>query len=216
MIRTGQRTNRSTGEGRVVVALLMAVAACVATVSQAAADAGPGFSGQARETGLSGAEAGQGLPPLISPQEARRISASADPARAAADAYRVKNDNSGKCLAAQGSGDSTPTIQFDCSTFADQYWYFVGDSYSNVQLRNFNSGKCLLVRGGANGAIAVQYPCLNYPDQKWDVRFDPNGNGHYMLANRNSGKCLVDHRNGSNPYQFSCNSGYQDQWWHTG
>ncbi|WP_411084688.1 peptidase inhibitor family I36 protein [Streptomyces sp. cmx-18-6] len=57
MTRTGQRTNGSTGVGRVVVALLMAMAACVATVSSAAADARPGFSGQAREAGLSGAEA---------------------------------------------------------------------------------------------------------------------------------------------------------------
>ncbi len=82
MTLTRQRTNRPTGVGRVVAALLMTMAASAATVSPATADAGPGFSGQ-------------GLPPLISPQEARHISTSADPARAAADAYRVKNDNSG-------------------------------------------------------------------------------------------------------------------------
>lgn len=51
MTRTRQRTYRSTGVGRVVVALLMAMAACVATVSSAAADARPGFSAQAREPG---------------------------------------------------------------------------------------------------------------------------------------------------------------------
>ncbi|GAA4694917.1 RICIN domain-containing protein [Streptomyces youssoufiensis] len=160
----------------------------------------------------------QQLPPLLTPREAQRIAASPDPLKAAkaADAYRIKNDNSGKCLVAQGSANDTPAIQFNCATFQDQYWIFSGSSFSNVQLVNANSGKCLLVRGGNDGSVAVQYQCADYADQKWDVRFDPNGNGHFMLANRNSGKCLVGQNNGSNPFQFSCNNGFQDQWWHNG
>ncbi|MFC9246164.1 peptidase inhibitor family I36 protein [Streptomyces sp. NPDC057136] len=67
--RTQRRFDRSTGVGRVVIALLMTLAACVATAGTAGAAtvtdstrgtgtvAAPDFSAQAKGAGLSGAEA---------------------------------------------------------------------------------------------------------------------------------------------------------------
>ncbi|MFG2919549.1 RICIN domain-containing protein [Kitasatospora sp. NPDC048298] len=130
------------------------------------------------------------------------------------------NDHSGQCLVSRGYGESYAQ-QYTCdynlgTNWADQHWNFTGSSWDDVQVRNDSSSLCLAVRGGDNNATAVQTTCGAWPDQHWQVRFDPNGNGHFMLANRYSGKCLAvqGFTNDTVAIQFDCNNGYQDQWWH--
>ncbi|MEU3571560.1 RICIN domain-containing protein [Kitasatospora sp. NPDC036755] len=137
----------------------------------------------------------------------------------------VQNDHSGRCLVARGFSESN-AVQFGCdytvgTYWADQHWTFLGPNTDDLHLVNANSGLCLAVRGGLNDAVAVQAPCdykvgTNWQDQHWQVRFDPNGNFHFMLANHNSGKCLVvrGFDNDSQAVQFTCDNGFQDQWWH--
>ncbi|RGD62009.1 hypothetical protein DR950_33535 [Kitasatospora xanthocidica] len=140
----------------------------------------------------------------------------------------MANDHSGKCLVARGSGESSAQqygCDYDLGAFwRDQHWDFTGSSWANVQVRNVNSGLCLTVRGGSDNAVAVQTACDDtqgayWKDQHWEVRFDPiKNNGHYMLANLNSGKCLAvqGFANDTVAIQFQCNNGYQDQWWNVG
>ncbi|MFE2166088.1 RICIN domain-containing protein [Streptomyces sp. NPDC059447] len=158
-------------------------------------------------------------PTLMSPETARRVASSADPAAAAAatGAFRVRNYNSGKCLVVQGKGNGTRAIQYTCTTLDDQYWYFIGSSTDDVELRNFNSNKCLVVQGTENNSSAFQYDCHeNLADQRWQLRLDA-GN-HYMLANRNSWKCLVVQGGGDGavPFQYDCHENLDDQWWYRG
>ncbi|MFG2753526.1 RICIN domain-containing protein [Streptomyces xanthophaeus] len=160
---------------------------------------------------------GKGLPRVISPADAARIDASADPAAAAATTAGplfIQNFNSAKCLVAQGTANSTTLFQYGCAFFDDQYWYAVMDSSGYVQLKNYNSGKCMVVQGTANGAQAFQYTCGNWADQQWALDLDTTDT-YVMLRNRNSGKCLVlqGKTDGAVPFQFSCNGAYGDQWW---
>lgn len=86
--------------------------------------------------------------------------------------YRVRNQNSGQCLAVPGA-DTTAgrqVVQWPCSTLPDHYW---GVEYTanGKRLVNWNSGQCLAVPGGSTGqgTQVVQWPCSStLPDHYWN------------------------------------------------
>jgi hypothetical protein len=84
--------------------------------------------------------------------------------------YRLRNNNSGKCLAIGDSDTSNgaKAIQFTCGDGPEQEWKH--DSQS--RLRNMNSGRCLAIPGGssAGGVQAIQWTCQagnTNPEQTW-------------------------------------------------
>ncbi|MFC0844130.1 RICIN domain-containing protein [Streptomyces noboritoensis] len=85
--------------------------------------------------------------------------------------YRVRNLNSGQCLAVPGA-DTTAgrqVVQWPCSTLPDHYW---GVEYTanGKRLVNWNSRQCLAVPGGSTsqGNQVVQWPCSTLPDHYWN------------------------------------------------
>ena len=85
-----------------------------------------------------------------------------------------------------------------------------------VDLWNVQQGKCLAVRGGAEGAPVVGTACRpEYIDQHW--RFmSIGGSSVYHVRNRNSQKCIVARKTGSQAHkavQTGC-AAYQDQYWY--
>ncbi|GAA2933630.1 hypothetical protein GCM10020221_31720 [Streptomyces thioluteus] len=85
--------------------------------------------------------------------------------------YRVRNDNSGQCLAVPGASTTagTQVVQWPCGTQPDHYW---GVEYTanGKRLVNWNSRQCLAVPGAstAQGDKVVQWPCNTLPDHYWN------------------------------------------------
>ncbi|GAA0445057.1 RICIN domain-containing protein [Streptomyces stramineus] len=85
--------------------------------------------------------------------------------------YRVRNLNSGQCLAVPGASktEGTQVIQWPCGTWADHYW---GIDYTSggKRLVNWNSGQCLAIPGAsrAQGEKAIQWPCGTWADHYWN------------------------------------------------
>ncbi|MFC9800976.1 RICIN domain-containing protein [Streptomyces bacillaris] len=83
------------------------------------------------------------------------------------DRVRVRNLNSGKCLAIGGSStaNGANAIQWTCSTNTDQVWIYD----SAFRLRNLNSDRCLAIPNSSttSGTKAIQWTCNTSPDQQW-------------------------------------------------
>ncbi|WP_190108631.1 RICIN domain-containing protein [Streptomyces cinnamoneus] len=85
--------------------------------------------------------------------------------------YRVRNYNSGQCLAVPGASTTagTQVIQWPCGTWPDHYW---GIEYTNKgkRLVNWNSRQCLAVPGAstAQGEKVIQWPCGTWADHYWN------------------------------------------------
>ncbi|MFF4160664.1 RICIN domain-containing protein [Streptomyces sp. NPDC001678] len=85
--------------------------------------------------------------------------------------YRVRNLNSGQCLAVPGASTTagTQVIQWPCSTWPDHYW---GIEYTSrgARLVNWNSKQCLAIPGAstAQGEKVIQWPCGTWPDHYWN------------------------------------------------
>lgn len=93
---------------------------------------------------------------------------------------------------------------------------YTGGGWNDVQLVNSNSGLFLVARGTGT---AAQADCdhnrgTRWEDQHWAFLFDPNGNRHFLLYNRNSKKCLAvqGFDNETAAIQSDCHNEYQDQW----
>lgn len=152
--------------------------------------------------------------------------ATADPS--AAIVYtRIAADNTHdplKCLTVVAADTSERAIQFQCDPrFDDQFWALIptGPGSEWHWLQNLHSQKCLVVQGTANNTQAFQYTCSDqFHDQFFRV-YSTRAGGDFMLQRYNppadgAGKCLAtrDNFNGSPVIQFTCNTGYADQWWH--
>lgn len=131
------------------------------------------------------------------------------------------NLNSGQCLTAPSTVNSSEVVQYPCYNYADQYWtsseYVGADGGGDYyHLRNFNSGKCLVVQGTVTSTHAIQFTCSGYNDQNWYMV--SAGYVYFQLKNRNSGKCLVVQGSNDNQpaIQAPCNSSYSDQLWYFG
>ncbi|MEV6776957.1 RICIN domain-containing protein [Streptomyces syringium] len=86
--------------------------------------------------------------------------------------YRLRNLNSGQCLAVPGASTDpgTQVIQWPCGTWKDHYW---GIEYTNrgTRLVNWNSGQCLAIPGASRvqGEKAIQWPCGTWADHYWNI-----------------------------------------------
>ncbi|WP_370417978.1 RICIN domain-containing protein [Streptomyces sp. QH1-20] len=86
--------------------------------------------------------------------------------------YRLRNLNSGQCLAVPGASTNpgTQVIQWPCGTWKDHYW---GVEYTNrgTRLVNWNSGQCLAIPGASRvqGEKAIQWPCGTWADHYWNI-----------------------------------------------
>ncbi|MFE2166599.1 RICIN domain-containing protein [Streptomyces sp. NPDC059447] len=151
---------------------------------------------------------------VVTPAEAQSLAAAQGLSSVVPGVYeRLENANSGKCLLVQGYANGNKAVQYDCTTFDDEYWLREGTA-THFRLRNLNSQKCLVVQGGANGAQAFQYDCANYEDQYWY----PKNFGYTAVGiqNWNSAKCLVAQGYGNSPvFQYDC-VGLADQRWYVG
>ena len=97
-----------------------------------------------------------------------------EPIDAAPGYYRLRNQNTGRCLAAPNPGNGAKLVQYDCvDGWYDQWWLpeLMPDNV-HYRLRNYKSGRCLAVPSnkGDNGETAVNYNCiLGYNDQWWQI-----------------------------------------------
>ncbi|MEU3353998.1 RICIN domain-containing protein [Streptomyces sp. NPDC037389] len=85
--------------------------------------------------------------------------------------YRIRNENSGQCLAVPGASTTagTQVIQWPCGTQPDHYWGIEFTS-NGKRLVNWNSKQCLAVPGASTvqGEKVVQWPCSStLPDHYW-------------------------------------------------
>ncbi|WP_285709946.1 RICIN domain-containing protein [Microtetraspora sp. NBRC 16547] len=96
----------------------------------------------------------------------------ADPA---APSYRIRNANSGSCLAIAGASTAAGAlaVQQPCSSGTEQQWTWYGTT--GRQLKNTNSGLCLSI-GTTNtpsSAQAFQAPCGSGAEQQWIQQVGP-------------------------------------------
>ncbi|MFH8221996.1 RICIN domain-containing protein [Streptomyces sp. NPDC018057] len=143
-----------------------------------------------------------------------------------ADAIRIANYNSGKCLeiADWRTDNGAPARQWDCTGGNNQLWYVTDSSGIGTTLVNKNSGKCLEIADWRtdDGAPARQWDCTGNRNQEWNYDHAVilgSGAASYLkgLSNLNSGKCVVIQgaTNGSPAFQYSCTvHSYADQWWY--
>ncbi|SFQ96251.1 Ricin-type beta-trefoil lectin domain-like [Lentzea waywayandensis] len=97
-----------------------------------------------------------------------------EPIAAAPGYYRLRNQNTGRCVAAANPSNGAKVVQYDCvDGYYDQWWLpeLMPDNV-HYRLRNYKSGRCLAVPSnqGQNGGNAVSYNCiLGYNDQWWQI-----------------------------------------------
>ncbi|MFF1482931.1 RICIN domain-containing protein [Streptomyces sp. NPDC058301] len=98
------------------------------------------------------------------------------PAHATPRLYRIKNANSGQCLAvgAASKAGGAGVIQWTCVPGAvEQLWYFDGPWYVNgvdfYRIINWNSGMCLADPASSTnaGVQMIQYGCGSGHEQFW-------------------------------------------------
>jgi hypothetical protein len=135
----------------------------------------------------------------------------------------IQNEFGLRCLVVQYL--EQPAFVWDCNRdFGDQRWSLqdFSDSYhpNRWRIQNWHDSRiCLAVRGTQNGNRAVGVQCdARYADQFWAIYDRSPGHSH-LLANYNSGKCLVAQGDPGSPpgapaFQYDCNLFWADQHWY--
>ncbi|MFI1016002.1 RICIN domain-containing protein [Streptomyces sp. NPDC020965] len=126
----------------------------------------------------------------------------------AAEFYKIRNQNSGKCLAIGSSShaNGARAIQWDCLNSNAQVWV-----WGSEHLVNFNSGKYLAIGAGsiANGANAIQWERTGTAAQRW------RKDGAHII-NQNSRKFLAigagSDANGANAIQWDYTGTATQRW----
>ena len=131
------------------------------------------------------------------------------------ETHALQNQNSFRCLTAQGNANNAPAFQYTCDGLVDQAWTFVpynGTGGMGFEIENINSGKCLVTQGTNPNMPAFQYDCAGFPDSAWIK--DDELNGQYELRNLNSGLCLLvqGFDNGTQAMSYYCD-GLADELW---
>lgn len=117
-----------------------------------------------------------------------------------ANAFVLKNYNSGLCLAAWGGNTSpgTSLIQWNCDHTESQVWVPSSFYSSSTRLLNFDENMCIGVENAStsNGASLILWSCNGANDQQW--RFTkqaghtmPGARDCYFVQNVNSSKLMA-------------------------
>ena len=144
---------------------------------------------------------------------------------AATTFYKLRGDESGKCMDVQGGGtaNGTRVILWMCNGQANQDWKIIPypDQWPSryiVQSRlDPLHTKCLTVHGGGdeNGAYLDIWDCMEQPNQIWSFNWI-EGNLHRLVA-VSSGKCATVNggsvQNGAVLDQWDCLPGHRNQAW---
>ncbi|OLZ71529.1 hypothetical protein AV521_11390 [Streptomyces sp. IMTB 2501] len=132
------------------------------------------------------------------------------------DAQYLYNDYSKLCAGAGNKiENSTPVIQWGCTSAQDERWVFEETKDNNGNpayiVQNAYSGKCMGPASSlANGAGMIQYTCNGAVDEKWWYDQDT-----HELRNVYSGKCLglgSAATKGSQLIQWPCNGAQDERW----
>lgn len=134
------------------------------------------------------------------------------------------NNSTGRCMAVKAADNrnGAPAFQYDCLSYADQFWNVEPAGGGKVRIKNAYTGRCLAVKAAdnRNGAPVFQYDCLDYADQYWYITRYVNERGEYLfstLTNSYTGRCAIvkasDNYNGAAVFQYDCIWHYKDQQW---
>ncbi|MFC5833751.1 RICIN domain-containing protein [Nonomuraea insulae] len=136
---------------------------------------------------------------------------------------RIRNQNSGLCLAARAGTGERPAIQTTCDyqvgrDWPDQHWTLekVVSGTDIYRLRNQELNLCLAARGSGE-VQAIATTCdrdtgHEWRDQHWIYLYD-GATGH-RWQNRASLNCLAARGTGQSPaITTTCNADWVDQHW---
>lgn len=135
---------------------------------------------------------------------------------------KLRNHNSGLCLAAHAGAGERPVVQTSCDTPGqvrfDQYWELVtvNQAQHKYRLRSTALQLCVATRGSGESA-AVATTCntgTGWPDQIWTTQA-VSGVAADRFINNSSNLCLVARGNSieSQALQSTCGNWADQYWW---